>query len=114
MKHTTILVKVRFTTSIVVHVVHFEVWRLFEDGACSDLGVNRAAFIRGQRLFDLNVNGDFLTFHWVKSVRIWSFSGPYFPTFGPEKLRIRTRSVCLLTLFSVEVNCNPAKNIKNY
>lgn len=51
MKHMTILVKVRFTISIVVHLVHFEVWRLFEDGACSDLGVNRAAFIRGQRLF---------------------------------------------------------------
>lgn len=51
MKHMTILVKVRFTTSIAVHVVHFEVWRLFEDGACSDLGVNRAAFIRRQRLF---------------------------------------------------------------
>ena len=23
----------------------------------------------------------------MKSVRIWSFSGPYFPAFGPEKLR---------------------------
>ena len=26
----------------------------------------------------------------MKSVRIWSFSGPYFPEYGPEKLRIRT------------------------
>ena len=29
-------------------------------------------------------------FHCVKSVRIWSFSGPYFPAFRPEKLQIRT------------------------
>ena len=28
-------------------------------------------------------------YYCVKSVRIWSFSGPYFPTFGPEKLRIQ-------------------------
>ena len=35
--------------------------------------------------------------HFAKSIRIWSFSGPYFPVFslnagkyGPEKLRIRT------------------------
>ena len=35
--------------------------------------------------------------HCVKSVRIWSFSGPHFPTFGlntgkygPEKLRTQT------------------------
>ena len=26
----------------------------------------------------------------VKSIGIWSFSGPYFPAFGPEKLRVRT------------------------
>ena len=26
----------------------------------------------------------------MKSVRILSFSGPYFPAFGPEKLRIWT------------------------
>ena len=26
----------------------------------------------------------------LKSVRFWSFSGPHFPTFGPEKLRIWT------------------------
>ena len=25
----------------------------------------------------------------LKVDRIWSFSGPHFPTFGPEKLRIR-------------------------
>ena len=30
------------------------------------------------------------TWHCVKSVRIWSFSGPYFPAFGPEKLGIQT------------------------
>ena len=29
-------------------------------------------------------------FHCVKSVLIQSFLGPYFPPFGPEKLRIRT------------------------
>ena len=28
--------------------------------------------------------------HCVKSARIRSFSGPYFPAFGQEKLRIRT------------------------
>ena len=28
--------------------------------------------------------------HCVKSICIQSFSGPYFPAFGPEKLRIRT------------------------
>ena len=28
--------------------------------------------------------------HCVKSVRIWSFSCPYFPALRPEKLRIRT------------------------
>ena len=28
--------------------------------------------------------------HCVKNVPIWSFSGHYFPTFGPEKLRMRT------------------------
>ena len=38
-----------------------------------------------------------LGLHCVKSARIWSFSGPYFPVFspnagkyGPEKLRIGT------------------------
>ena len=29
-------------------------------------------------------------YHCVKSVPIWSFSGHYFPTFGPENLRMRT------------------------
>ena len=28
--------------------------------------------------------------HCVKGVRIWRFSGPYFPAFGLEKLQIRT------------------------
>ena len=34
--------------------------------------------------FNANLN------HCVKSVYIWSFSGPYFPTFGLEKLRTWT------------------------
>ena len=29
-------------------------------------------------------------YHCAKNVRIWSFYGPYFPTFVPEKLQIRT------------------------
>ena len=39
--------------------------------------------------FLLNENIGLLLEHCVKSCRIWSFSGPYFPTFGPEKLRIQ-------------------------
>ena len=39
--------------------------------------------------FLLNENIGLLFEQCVKSFRIWSFSGPYFPTFGPEKLRIR-------------------------
>ena len=37
-------------------------------------------------------------FHYVKSVRIWSYSGPYFPTFGPNTERygvsLRIQSEC--------------------
>ena len=47
--------------------------------------------------FTINFCGDFLGYHSVKSVRIWSFSGLYFPAFGlntgkygPEKLWTRT------------------------
>ena len=29
-------------------------------------------------------------FHFVKRFQIWSFSGPYFPVFGPQKLPIWT------------------------
>ena len=45
-------------------------------------------------------------FHWVKSIRIWSFPGPYFPAFGlntgkygPEKLRKWTLFCPLFTLY---------------
>ena len=35
------------------------------------------------------VSGYFHYTHGMKSVRFWSFSGPYFPAFGPGKIRIR-------------------------
>ena len=41
----------------------------------------------------------------VKIVRIWSFPGPYFPSYGPENFRIRTlfmqRLFSMLSLFSL-------------
>ena len=80
MKHIKILVKVRFNTSIVVHVVHFEEGRLLKGGACSDLGVNRAALIRGQRLFRSECQRCFvnlekcpyLEFFWYVFSHIWT------------------------------------------
>ena len=51
LKHIKILVKVQFTTSKVVHVVHFEVWCLLKDGTSSEPSFNRAALIRRKRLF---------------------------------------------------------------
>ena len=42
----------------------------------------------------------FSGYHFVKSVQIRSFSGPYFPVFGPKKLRIWTLSTqCVLPSF---------------
>ena len=41
--------------------------------------------------------------HCVKSVRIRSFSGPYFPVFGPEQLRIRTLFTQCMLVFYLEI-----------
>ena len=40
-----------------------------------------------------NTSNSTKTMHCMKSVHIRSFSGPYFPVFGPEKLQIRTTAI---------------------
>ena len=47
--------------------------------------------------FYLNVSEEAGHIHCVKSVRIWSYSGPYFPAFGLTTERYNTE---LLSLFS--------------
>ena len=134
MKHIKILVKVRFTTSIVVHVVHFEERRLLKGGACSDLGVNRAALIRGHRLFRSECQRCFVNlekcpyseFFWSVFSHIWTEYEEII-RISPYSVRMLentdqnnsgygpfSRSVCLLTLFSVEIIYNLVKNIKKY
>ena len=43
----------------------------------------------------LSNNFDFYNIHGVKSVRIWSYSGPYFPAFG-----LNAKDTSYLSVFS--------------
>ena len=38
--------------------------------------------------------------HCVKSVQIWSLSGPYFPVFSPNMGKYRPEKLCIWTLFA--------------
>ena len=44
--------------------------------------------------------------HCAKSFRIRSFSGPYFLTFGPEKIRIRTLFTQGVLLIFIKISVN--------
>ena len=48
-----------------------------------------------------------LTFHCVKSVRIWSYSGPYFPAFGQNTERYGG-----ISPYSVQIRENTDQNFE--
>ena len=72
------------------------------------------------RRFGKKFNGYLSFLHCIKSVSIRSYSGPYFPTFWPEQLRIRTLfTKCSFVAFQnqpftgVLYNRSSEKNLKN-